>query len=149
MIQKHMSRKIAQDRSVANQIQGLDAALVEDEQGWGEELFEFVFAAGLSLSGAAGVARLNGGGKEHVVALQAGGVAQGGGRMSFAQTDPADKHDADFVLEEGQAKEVLHLGLVDLLRPGPVELIEGFDDRKASGGDPPRGWFPASGAPPG
>src|SRR5436190_7317104 len=113
------------------------AQLIEDEQGGSEELFEFMFEASLSLSGAKGVDGFDGRGKENVMSLQAGSVAQGGGQMSFTQSDAADKNDAGFVLEEGQAKEVLHLSLVDFFGPGPVELVERFDDRKASGGDAP------------
>ena len=47
-------------------------------------------------------------------------------RCDFPQPDTADEHDVAGVVEEAQAEEVLDLEAVDLLRPGPVERIEGF-----------------------
>jgi hypothetical protein len=37
--------------------------------------------------------------------------------------------------EETQAEEVLHLGAVDFLGPVPMDLVEGFEDREAGGGE--------------
>lgn len=71
------------------------------------------------------------------MAGQTGGVAQGAGEMAFAQADPAEKDDVGVVVEEGQAQEVLHLGTVDFLGPGPVEGIEGFNAREAGDIHPP------------
>src|SRR5438034_6842257 len=56
--------------------------------------------------------------------------------MGFAQTHSTDKYHAGLVLEERQPEEVLHLGLIDLFGPSPVELFERFDNREASGSHP-------------
>src|SRR5437870_9557101 len=56
--------------------------------------------------------------------------------MGFAQTHSTDKYHAGLVLEERQPEEVLHLGLIDLFGPSPVELLERFDNREASGRHP-------------
>src|SRR5208337_876377 len=64
-------------------------------------------------------------------------MGQGGGQMGFAQADAADENDAGLLLDKGQAKEVLQLGLVNFLGPSPVELVEGFDDWEAGGGQAP------------
>ena len=58
-------------------------------------------------------------------------------RWVLPRADAADKHDAGLVFEEGQPEEVLHLGLVDLFGPGPVELFERLDDGEAGGGHTP------------
>ena len=88
----------------------------------------------MGLSRAQGIDGLDGGGKKDAVALEARRVAQGRGQMGFAQADAADEDHAGFVVEEGQAEEVLHLGLIDLFGPGPVKLLQGLDDREAGGG---------------
>jgi hypothetical protein len=49
---------------------------------------------------------------------------------------PADKNDIRLLGHEPQTEEVLHLQLVDFLRPVPVELVEHLDDREACGADP-------------
>lgn len=74
-------------------------------------------------------------GKEDGVALQAGGAAQGRRQMGLAQADGAQEDDVGFLREEVQAEEVLHLEAIDFLGPVPLELFEGFDDRKAGGPD--------------
>ncbi len=52
--------------------------------------------------------------------------------MRFVQTHPAEKNDVGFFFDEVQPKEVLDSHAVDLLGPTELELLEGFDDRKAS-----------------
>ncbi len=76
-------------------------------------------------------------GKEHGVAFLAGGVAQGGGQVGFAQADSAQEHHVGVLGQELQAEEVLELEAVDFLGPVPPELFKGFEDREAGGLDPP------------
>jgi hypothetical protein len=40
-------------------------------------------------------------------------------------------------LEEAEAKEVLHLGAIDLLGPVPIERVEGLEERKPGRGNSP------------
>ena len=47
--------------------------------------------------------------------------------MRFAQTHAAQEDGVGFLLDEVQAEEVLDLRPVDLLRPAPLELIEGLE----------------------
>ena len=49
----------------------------------------------------------------------------------------ADEDDVGVVLDEAQAKQILDLGPVDLLRPAPVELIQGLEHREAGQSHPP------------
>ena len=51
--------------------------------------------------------------------------------MSFTEAGPAHEDDIGLVLEKGEAEEILHVGAIDLLGPGPVELFEGFDHGEA------------------
>ena len=53
--------------------------------------------------------------------------------MSFAKTGATHENDVGLVLEKEEAKEILHVGAIDLLGPGPVELFEGFHYREARG----------------
>ena len=85
----------------------------------------------MGLRGGQRVDDIDRGGEEHRVAAQAGGVAEGDAQVALAQADGADEDDVGVVLDEAQAKEVLDLGSVDLLRPAPVELIEGLEHREA------------------
>ena len=70
-------------------------------------------------------------GKEHRVALEAGGIAQGRRQVGFPQADPPQKDQIGFVLDKREAEVVLHLETVNPRRPVPAELIEGFNDGKA------------------
>src|ERR1035438_8956845 len=74
---------------------------------------------------------IDGGGEEHRVAAQTGGVAEGDTEMAFAKSDVGNEDHVGLVLDEAQAEEVLDLRSVDLPRPAPVELIEGLEYRKA------------------
>src|SRR5215469_9976877 len=47
----------------------------------------------------------------------------------------AEEQHIGLLLDEAEVEEVLDLRPVDLLRPGPLELIEGFDEREASEAD--------------
>jgi hypothetical protein len=76
---------------------------------------------------------VDGGGEEHGVPLLAGGVTEGGGEVRLTQPDATGKNDIRFLGNEAEAEEVLHLGLVDLLRPVPAELVEGLDHGEARG----------------
>ena len=75
------------------------------------------------------------GGEERRVAAYAGGMAQGDAQVGLAQTDAAEKDGVGFLLNEVQAEEVLDLRPVDLLRPVPLELIQGFGEGEARAAD--------------
>src|SRR3974390_3641356 len=115
-------------------VDGQITQLIEHQQSRSKELFEFVFEPCMGLGGAEGINGFDGRGKEHRVALEAGSMAQGGGQMRFAQADTADEDHTGLVFEEGQAEEGLPLRLIGLFGPGPVKLLEGFDNRKTRGG---------------
>lgn len=69
------------------------------------------------------------------MAFEAGVVAQSRGQMGFAKSDPSEQDDIGFVFEELESEEVLDGHAVDFARPVPLELLEGFDDRKPSESD--------------
>ncbi len=77
-----------------------------------------------------GVDDVEGSREQYRVASQTSLVSPGGGQMGFAQSGPAPENDVGLVLEEAKAEEILRLGTIDLLGPGPVELCEGFEDRE-------------------
>ena len=88
------------------------------------------------MGGAEGIDHIHSGGEEHGVALQTGLMSQGGGPMSLAQPDTAQKDNIGVVGEEGEAEEILHLSAIDFAGPSPVERFEGFDSGKMSGLNP-------------
>jgi hypothetical protein len=63
---------------------------------------------------------VDGGGEEHGVSIQAGGVAQRD-RDAFCRG------------REGEAEQVLDLRMADLPRPAPLEVLEGPEHGKRSG----------------
>lgn len=91
----------------------------------------------MSLRGGQRVDDIDRGGEEHRVAAQAGRVAERDSEMALAQADGGDEDHVGVVLDEAQAKQVLDLGPVDLLRPVPVELIEALEHREARQSDAP------------
>ena len=66
------------------------AELVKDEQRGFGVFFEFRFETARTLSSGQGVDDINGTGKEHRVALEAGGIAKRGRQVRFAQADTAE-----------------------------------------------------------
>jgi hypothetical protein len=68
---------------------------------------------------------------------QAGGVAEGDAQVCFTQADATDHNYVGVLVDERKAEEVLNLEAVDLFRPSPVELIEGFDYGEACHSDAP------------
>ena len=58
-------------------------------------------------------------------------MPEGNAQVTFAQADVGDEDDVGVVLDETQAEQILNLRSVDLLRPAPIELIEGLEYRKA------------------
>src|SRR6202023_3937778 len=74
-------------------------------------------------------------GKEHGVAFQASGVAQGCGQMGFSDADRAKEDDVGLLGDELQSKEVLDLEPIDFSGKIPIELFQGFDERETSGFD--------------
>ena len=114
-------------------VDGEVADFIKDEEGGGGVFAHFGFEAADVLGGAEGVDDVDGVGEEDAVALLAGGVAKGGGKVGFAKSDEADEDEVGFVADELEAKEVLDLQAVDFFGPVPAEGFEGFDDGEAGG----------------
>jgi hypothetical protein len=87
------------------------------------------FAGGLGRC--QGVDNIHGRGEEHRVSIQAGGVAESDRQVRFAKADVADQDDVGLGCDEGQTEQVLDLRTVDLFRPAPLEVIEGFEHGEA------------------
>ena len=79
---------------------------------------------------------IHGGGEQNRMTLEAGLVSQSAGQMGFPQTHPAHKDHVASVFNELQPEQILYLDLVDFFGPGPVELIQGFDNREPCGFHP-------------
>ncbi len=116
-------------------IDGQIADFIQNQDRWSEIFFELHFEAALFLGGGEFVDDVDRIGKEHRVAFQAGGVAQRGSQVGFAQPDGSEKDDVGRLRQELQAEEVLNLEAIDFLGPIPMELLQRFDDRKACGLD--------------
>ena len=72
-----------------------------------EILLELRFQAIGGLGSGEGIDDIDGGGEEDGIALEAGGIAQGGGQMGFPEADASEEDDIGFVFDELEAKEVL------------------------------------------
>ena len=116
-------------------VNGQVAHLVQNQQRRAKVFSEGVFEAAVFLGGLKVIDDFDGTGEQNGVTLQAGGVAQGGGQMGFADAHVAQEDDIGLVSQELQAKEVLDGQTVDFLGPDPVELFEGFEDREAGAFD--------------
>ena len=110
---------------------------INDQEAWREELFEFRFKAVSGLSGGVCVDDVNGCGKEHGLALEAGSMGQGDGEVGFTQTDPAEKNNVGVILYKVEAEKVLHGGSIEFGRPAPIELCKSLNDRETSGAQAP------------
>src|SRR5712691_13444799 len=97
--------------------------LVEDKQRGFRVFFEFGFETPGALCCGEGVDHLNGTGKKHRMALEAGGIAQRGRQVGFAQADAAEEDEVGLVLDKRQAEVVLHLEAVNPGGPVPAELL--------------------------
>jgi len=112
-------------------VDGQVADFIQDEELWGEVFFELAPQGAGLLGGGKVVDDVDGVGEENGVAVQAGGIAQGGGEVGLADADGAQKDDVGLVTEELEAEEVLDLEAVDFFGPVPAELFEGFQDGEA------------------
>src|SRR4030067_2682528 len=63
-------------------------------------------------------------------------MSKGDAECGLAQADVGDEDDVGVLLDEAQAEQILDLEWVDLLRPAPIELIEGLEYRKAGETNP-------------
>jgi hypothetical protein len=121
--------------------QGIDAELVDrqivefvdPEQCRFQQACQLALRAAGGLGGGQGVDDIDGAGNQCRVALEAGGVGQGDGQVGLAHADPAVQDDVAVLGEEVQEEQLLDLGAVDLLRPAPIEPVEGLDTRQAGG----------------
>jgi len=78
-----------------------------------------------------GVDDIYGGGEEHRVSVQAGGVAERDRQMRLAEADIAYQHDIGVGRDEGEAEQVLDLRPVDLPGPAPLEVLKGLEHGEA------------------
>jgi hypothetical protein len=113
-------------------VEGQVAQFVQNENGWGEILFELGFETVGGVGGGKGVDGIDGGGEEDGFALEACGITEGGGKMGFAHADAAKKDDIGFIIDEPEPEEVLDVEAIDFLGPTPLKLVEGFEDRETS-----------------
>jgi cation transport regulator ChaC len=94
------------------------AELVKDEQGGFGVFFDLRFEPARTLRRGQRVDDINGTGKEHRVALKAGGIAQGRCQVGFSQADASQKDQVGFVLDKREAEVVgsstLNRGMVRL-----------------------------------
>ena len=117
-------------------VDGQIAEFVDDEQSRLEIFVQFAFQIAMGVSRAERVDDIDRRGKEYRVAAQTGAVPKGDTQMAFTQADVGNEDHVGLFLDKAQAEQVLDLWPVDLLRPAPVELIEGLEHRKAGESDP-------------
>ena len=67
----------------------------------------------------------------------AGGIAECGGQVSFAEANQTQENNVGFLLDKTKPEEVLDLEPIDFFGPVPTEAFQGLDDRKTGGFDPP------------
>lgn len=92
---------------------------------------EFTLEGGSGLEGPQGIDDIDGGGEEHRVAVETGGMAQSDGQVTFPDTDPTEKNGIGVLFDKSETENILDLGAIDFLGPVPLERIEGFDEREA------------------
>ena len=78
------------------------------------------------------------------MALQAGLVSEGGGKMGFTEAYASQEDEVLLLVDEVEPEGVLDLLAVDGFGPVPVELVDGFYEGKAGGFDAP---FDGAGSP--
>jgi len=115
-------------------VDGQVAQFVHDQDGGFEVTLEFVFEPAHGLRRHERVDDVHGGGEQNRVPPQAGFVGQGADHVRLSKADAAHENDVGFVLQESQAKKVLHLGAIDFLGPVPVKLVQSFETGEAGGG---------------
>jgi len=94
-----------------------------------EEPFELALFAGLEQLGD----ETNDGEEAHALALDAGGVSEGGGEMGLASAGVAHEQDVFLSLEIIAAHEFKDERLVDVGPGGEVEGVERHEDGKPGG----------------
>src|SRR6202050_2386578 len=105
--------------------------LIDNQNGGLQVAVELVLETAGGLGRCQGVDDVHGGGEQHRVSIQAGGVAESDRQMRFAEADVADQDDVGLGCDEGQTEQVLDLRAVDLFGPAPLEVIEGFEHGEA------------------
>lgn len=94
-------------------VDGQVTDFVEDEHGRRGVFAQLGLEVALGLGGVEGVDDIDWVGEEDADALLAGGVAQCGGKMGFAEADEAQEDDIGFVVDELETEEALDLEAVD------------------------------------
>ena len=102
-------------------VDGQVADFVEDENGRSGVFAQFGFKCSFGLGGVEGVDDINGVGEENAQARLAGGVAERGGEMGFAQSDEAEDENVGLIVDELETEEILDLEAIDFFGPVPAE----------------------------
>ena len=98
-----------------------------------EEGFKFGLEVARVLRGQQGIDQIDGGDPPDGIALVAGAIAERQGEMRFAQADTAKEKYVALLGKPVEVEEVLDLGAIDLLGPGPIEIVERFDKGEPGG----------------
>src|SRR5262249_61192353 len=118
-------------------VDGEVAELIDDQHGGLEVTAELVLEAAGRLRGRQRVDDVDGGGEEHGVSTNAGGMAKRNGDVRLAEADGADEDDVGLTFNEGQPEQVLDLRAVDLLGPAPLKILERLEHGEARVFDAP------------
>jgi hypothetical protein len=113
-------------------VDGQEAQLVDDEKSGPGVFFQLLVYPSLFVCRGQGVDKIDSGCKKDGVVFKACGIAQGRGQMGFSEPYAAEEDDVGLVFDKVEPEEILDLEPIDFFGPGPVELIQGFDEREAS-----------------
>ena len=113
------------------------AELIDDQQAGFEVAADLALEPVGCLGGGERVDDVDGGGKEHGVASDAGGMTEGDGAVSLAQANCTNEDDVGVGCDKGQAEQILDQRAVDLFWPVPLKVFHRLEDGKA-------GFFNAS-----
>ena len=97
-------------------VDGQKSDLINDKKPWLAVTLEARQEGGVGHGGCELVDEIDGGGKQDLVSLLTGPVAEGQGQMAFADATGADEDDVLLALDEVEIEQAEHLALVDLFR---------------------------------
>lgn len=112
-------------------VQGQISQFVDDQYFWALVMLDLPGELAIGFGGAKPVNHVNGGGKEHAMAAQAGCIAQSDGQMAFSDPGGTGEDNVGAGVDEVQLQEVFDLHAVDLGGPVPIPSGHGFGDREA------------------
>ena len=116
---------------------GKVAELVDDQQAGLQVAADLALQPAGGLRRGQGVDDVDGGGEEHGVATDAGGVAESKRDVRLAEADVADEDDVGVGGDKGQTEQVLDLRAVDLFWPAPLKVFDGLEHGEAGFSDAP------------